>query len=109
MIRQALHFKRDIAGQTVGAGPAEICGTESQGSAILECLDQAERGGVPMAFEMEDLEPQNKETKPKDLSGWSIEELGDYITALEAEIERARQTIAAKEQYKSGADDAFKL
>lgn len=61
-----------------------------------------------MAFEMEDLEPQNKETKPKDLSNWSIEELGDYITALEAEIERARASIAAKEQFKSGADDAFK-
>ncbi len=61
-----------------------------------------------MAFEMEDLEPQNKEIKPKDLSNWSIEELGDYITALEAEIERARRSIAAKEQFKSGADDVFK-
>ena len=61
-----------------------------------------------MTFEMEDLEPQNKEIKPKDLSNWSIEELGDYIAALEAEIERARETIAAKEQFKSGADQAFK-
>ncbi len=61
-----------------------------------------------MAFEMEDLEPQNTEIKPKDLASWSIEELGDYITALQAEIERARQTIAAKERFKSGADDVFK-
>lgn len=61
-----------------------------------------------MTFEMEDLEPQNKKIKPKDLSNWSIEELGDYITALETEIERARQSIAAKEQFKSGADQVFK-
>ena len=61
-----------------------------------------------MVFEMEDLEPQNKEIKPKDLATWSIGELGDYITALEAEIERARETIAAKEDFKSGADQVFK-
>lgn len=61
-----------------------------------------------MTFEMEDLEPQNEEIKPKDLSNWSIGELGDYIAALEAEIERARRSIAAKEQFRSGADEVFK-
>jgi uncharacterized small protein (DUF1192 family) len=60
-----------------------------------------------MTFEMEDLEPQNKEIKRTDLSNWSIGELGDYIAALEAEIERARESIAAKEQFKSGADSVF--
>lgn len=61
-----------------------------------------------MTFEMEDLEPQNQEKKPTDLSNWSIEELGDYIVALEAEIQRARDTIATKEQFRSGADSVFK-
>jgi len=61
-----------------------------------------------MTFEMEDLEPQNEIKKPTDLSNWSIEELSDYVTALESEIQRARDTIAAKEQFRSGADSVFK-
>ena len=61
-----------------------------------------------MAFDLEDLEPQKKTLKPKDISGWSIEELTDYIAALEAEIARARETIAARQDHISGAEALFK-
>ena len=61
-----------------------------------------------MAFDLEDLEPQNKTLKPKDISGWSIEELTEYIAALEGEIERARETIGARQDHMSGAESLFK-
>jgi uncharacterized small protein (DUF1192 family) len=61
-----------------------------------------------MAFEFEDLEPQKKAKKPTDLSSWSIEELTDYIAALEAEIGRAQETIAARKKHMSGAESLFK-
>ncbi len=59
-------------------------------------------------MDLEDLEPRKKPAKPKDLSGWSVEDLTDYIANLETEIERARQTIAAKRGVRAGADALFK-
>ena len=38
----------------------------------------------------------------------SIDELNDYIAGLQAEIERARAAIAAKQDYKSGAEAFFR-
>ena len=61
-----------------------------------------------MAFDLEDLEPQKKTLKPKDISGWSVEELTEYIAALEAEIERARGVIAARQEHITGAEAVFK-
>ena len=58
--------------------------------------------------ELEDLEPRNKLKKPKDLSGWNIEDLEDYIAAMEAEIARARETIVKKKGTNSAADALFK-
>ena len=59
-------------------------------------------------MEFEDLEPTKKPAKPRDLTGWSVEELETYITRLEGEIARARETIAAKKAHRSGADALFK-
>lgn len=55
-----------------------------------------------------DLEPRQAKPKPKDLDVMSIEALREYIASLEAEIERARASIAAKEQHRSAADAVFK-
>jgi len=43
----------------------------------------------------EDLQPQHKPAKPKDLTLLSIAELENYILGLETEIARAREEIAA--------------
>jgi uncharacterized small protein (DUF1192 family) len=56
----------------------------------------------------QDLEPLTKRTKPKDLEVMSVEALKEYIAGLEAEIERARAAIAAKEDHRSAADSFFK-
>jgi len=59
-------------------------------------------------MELEDLEPRNKLKKPKDLSNWSLEDLEAYIAAMEAEIARARDSIAGKKGVASAADALFK-
>lgn len=59
-------------------------------------------------MDLEELEPRKKPVKPKDLTTWSVAELRDYIANLEAEIDRAKSAIAAKEAVRSGADALFK-
>lgn len=59
-------------------------------------------------MELDDLEPRNRTRKPKDLSNWSFEDLEAYIAAMEAEIVRARETIASKQGVASVADSLFK-
>lgn len=59
-------------------------------------------------MDIEDLEPKNKLIKPKDLSGWNIEDLEDYIERMRAEIERAQAMIESKQDISSAADALFK-
>lgn len=42
------------------------------------------------------------------LDGWSVEELHDYVTRLEMEIERAKAVIADKQGAQSAAESIFK-
>ena len=60
-------------------------------------------------MEEEDLVPKTVRPKPKDLEVLSIESLQDYIAELEAEIERARRAIDAKQNWRGKADSFFKL
>jgi uncharacterized small protein (DUF1192 family) len=59
-------------------------------------------------FEEEDLAAQKKAPKKKDLTPLSIAELDEYIAALEAEIQRVREAIAAKRRQRGGAESLFK-
>jgi len=59
-------------------------------------------------MELEDLEPRKKAPAPRELDNLSIEELKDYIAQLEAEIERVKAKIAAKQAHLSGAASLFK-
>ena len=60
-------------------------------------------------MEEEDLQPRTVRPKPKDLEVMSVESLHDYIAELEAEIERARGAIEAKQSWRGKADGFFKL
>jgi uncharacterized small protein (DUF1192 family) len=55
----------------------------------------------------EDLEPRTKKPAPRNLEVMSIEALHDYVAELEAEIARVRETIAAKEKARAGAETLF--
>ena len=59
-------------------------------------------------MEDQDIEPLHKKPKPKDLDVMSIEALKEYVADLEAEIERAKVTVVAKEDHRSKVDSIFK-
>jgi uncharacterized small protein (DUF1192 family) len=59
-------------------------------------------------MDLDDLQPPKKKPEPKNLEELSIEALGEYIAELEAEIERVRDAIRAKEAARQGADAFFK-
>jgi uncharacterized small protein (DUF1192 family) len=59
-------------------------------------------------IEEEDLVPRNQPKKLKDLTLLGIAELEEYIATLEAEADRARAEIAAKQQQRTGAEALFK-
>jgi uncharacterized small protein (DUF1192 family) len=59
-------------------------------------------------IEEEDLVPRNQPKKLKDLTLLGIAELQEYIAALEAEADRARAEIAAKQKQRTGAEALFK-
>jgi uncharacterized small protein (DUF1192 family) len=55
----------------------------------------------------DEIEPLRANVKPRDLQPMSVEELENYIAALEAEIARADAMIARKQAHKSGIDALF--
>jgi uncharacterized small protein (DUF1192 family) len=59
-------------------------------------------------IEEEDLVARNQPKKLKDLTLMGIAELEEYIAGLEAEADRARAEIAAKQKQRSGAEALFK-
>jgi len=60
-------------------------------------------------MDLDELDPRAPTaTAPRPLDPLSVEELAAYIARLEAEIERARQAIAAKEKVRAGAEALFK-
>ncbi len=59
-------------------------------------------------MDIEDLEPRKKPAKLRDLDVMGVEELEEYLAALETEAERVKEKIAAKKSYLSGADAFFK-
>ncbi|MBP7336238.1 DUF1192 domain-containing protein [Niveispirillum sp.] len=61
-----------------------------------------------MAFDLDELLPTKKPTRPVDLTGLSIGDLNDYIAALEAEIVRVRATIRDKQDVQAAAQAFFK-
>ena len=60
-----------------------------------------------MAEDQDDL-PQRRTSKPPDLSNWSVEELEAYIARLQAEIERAKVAIQARQSVRGAAEALFR-
>jgi uncharacterized small protein (DUF1192 family) len=59
-------------------------------------------------MDLEELEPQKKKSAPKDLDAMGVEQLEDYLSVLETEVERVRAKIAEKKNYLAGAQAFFK-
>ena len=60
-------------------------------------------------MDVDDIAPPPAEPKPLDLESMSIEELEARIEALESEIARIRDAIAAKRATLSDAEALFQL
>lgn len=58
-------------------------------------------------MDIEDLEPRNKPTRPKDLEVLGVAELEDYLAKLEAEALRVKAKIESKKSYLAGAEKDF--
>ena len=59
-------------------------------------------------MDSDDLEPLARKPAPKNLDELSIAAIENYIVGLEAEIARARAAIAAKLNFRQGAETVFK-
>jgi uncharacterized small protein (DUF1192 family) len=55
----------------------------------------------------DELDPAKTNVKPRDLQPMSVQELEDYIAALEQEIARADAMIAKKQAHKNGIEALF--
>ncbi|NBC34880.1 MAG: DUF1192 family protein [Alphaproteobacteria bacterium] len=58
-------------------------------------------------MEPDDAEPRAATPKPRNLDAMGIDELEAYIAELQAEVERARAAIAAKQGQKAAAEKLF--
>ncbi len=61
-----------------------------------------------MAFDLDDLDPRQKKSPPKNLDAMSIEDLESYIAAMKAEIARVEDKIKAKRSHAAAAASFFK-
>ena len=56
----------------------------------------------------DDLEPPKKKPEVRDLEVMSIEALEEYIAEMEAEIQRVKAAIRAKQSARVSAESVFK-
>ena len=61
-----------------------------------------------MAFDLDDLDPRQKKSQPKNLDALNIEDLKEYIAVLRAEIVRVEEKLKAKQSHASVAASLFK-
>lgn len=61
-----------------------------------------------MPIDAEDLESLRRKAPPKDLDTLSVEELNEYVLAMEAEIARVRAKIKGKQSHAAAAAAFFK-
>ncbi len=59
-------------------------------------------------MDWEELDPKKKVAEKRNLEVMGVAELNAYIAELEAEIERVRAAIAAKQSARQGAEAFFK-
>ena len=61
-----------------------------------------------MAFELDDLDPRQKKTQPRNLDVMNVEDLEEYVLVLKAELERVQAKIKAKQSHAAVAASLFK-
>lgn len=61
-----------------------------------------------MAFDLDDLDPKQKKSQPRNLDTMNIEDLKEYVAVLRAELARVEDKIKAKQSHAAAAASFFK-
>jgi uncharacterized small protein (DUF1192 family) len=61
-----------------------------------------------MAFDLDDLDPKQKKSQPRNLDSMNIEDLKEYVAVLKAELARVEEKIKAKQGHAAAAAAFFK-
>lgn len=61
-----------------------------------------------MAFDLDDLDPRQKKSQPRNLDVMNVEDLEEYVLALKAELERVEAKIKGKRSHAAVAASLFK-
>ena len=61
-----------------------------------------------MAFDLDDLDPRQKKSQPKNLDVMNIEDLREYADVLKAELARVEDKMKAKQSHAAAAASLFK-
>ncbi|MFN4016712.1 MAG: DUF1192 domain-containing protein [Reyranella sp.] len=61
-----------------------------------------------MAFDLDDLDPRQKKSQPRNLDVMNVEDLEEYAVALKAELQRVEAKIEAKRSHAAAAASLFK-
>lgn len=61
-----------------------------------------------MAFDLDDLDPRQKKTQPRNLDAMNVEDLREYVVVLKAELARVEAKIEAKQTHAAAAASLFK-
>lgn len=61
-----------------------------------------------MAFDLDDLDPKQKKSQPRNLDSMNIDDLKEYVTVLKAELVRVEEKIKAKQSHAAAAASFFK-
>ncbi len=61
-----------------------------------------------MAFDLDDLDPRQKKSQPRNLDVMNVEDLEEYVLVLKAELERVIAKIKAKQSHAAAAASLFK-
>jgi uncharacterized small protein (DUF1192 family) len=61
-----------------------------------------------MAFDLDDLDPRQNKTQPKNLDAMNVEDLKEYVAVLKAELARVEEKIKAKQSHAAAAATLFK-
>jgi uncharacterized small protein (DUF1192 family) len=61
-----------------------------------------------MAFDLDDLDPKQKKSQPRNLDVMNVEDLKEYVNVLKAELDRVEAKIKAKQSHAAVAASLFK-
>jgi uncharacterized small protein (DUF1192 family) len=61
-----------------------------------------------MAFDIDDLDPRQKKSQPRNLDTMNIDDLKEYVAVLKAELARVEEKITAKQSHAAAAASLFK-